>query len=100
MRAMNMRTAVTPPALALTLLAGACGGGARAPEFTRADAEAVRKLTAEFVTAFNNKDLDTVLGFYTDAAVFMPPNRPLIRGRDALRSFYQDLLAKGATDLR
>jgi uncharacterized protein (TIGR02246 family) len=97
---MNMRTAVTAPVLALTLLAGACGGGARAPEFTRADAEAVRKLTAEFVTAFNNKDLDTVLGFYTDAAVFMPPNRPLIRGRDALRSFYQDLLAKGATDLR
>lgn len=94
-----MRTAVTAAVLALTLLAGACGGP-RVPEFTRADAEAVRKLTADFVAAFNDKKLDDVLTFYTEAAVFMPPNRPLIRGKDALRSFYQDLLAKGATGLR
>jgi ketosteroid isomerase-like protein len=94
-----MRTAVTAAVLALTLLAGACGGR-RAPEFTRADAEAVRNLTADYVSAFNSKNLDDILTVYTEAAVFMPPNRPLIRGKDALRSYYQDLIAKGATGLR
>ena len=94
-----MRTVLTAVTLALTLLASACGGS-QAPEFTRADGEALRKLSADFAATFNDKNVDSILTFYTEAAVFMPPNAPLIRGKETLRSFYTDLLGKGATGLR
>jgi ketosteroid isomerase-like protein len=30
----------------------------------------------------------------------MPPNQPVLRGKDALKTFYDDLLKSGATDLK
>jgi ketosteroid isomerase-like protein len=55
---------------------------------------------AELAAAFNAKEVEKVLGFYAENSVFMPPNAPLLRGRDPLKSFYTDMIAKGATDLR
>jgi ketosteroid isomerase-like protein len=94
-----MRTAITAVTVALTLGASACGGPAQ-PEFGRADTEAIRKLDAEFVAAFNAKDLDKILTMYTDNSVFMPPNAPTLRGTEPLKSFYNDLFARGAADLK
>ncbi|HVL69964.1 MAG TPA: DUF4440 domain-containing protein [Vicinamibacterales bacterium] len=95
-----MRYAVTITALALAAAVSACATGAKQQEFTRADAEAIRKVSAELTTAFNEKQVDTVVGFYAENSVFMPPNAPLLRGREPLKSFYADLLAKGATNLQ
>jgi ketosteroid isomerase-like protein len=90
-----MRTAATRAVLALTLFAGACSGP-KVQEFTRADAEAIRKTNQEHTAAFNAKDMDKVLGAYAENSVFMPPNAPLLRGKEPLKEFYTGTFGRGA----
>ena len=89
-----MRYAVTIAALALTLSVSACAGKTD-PGFTRADAEAIKKNTSDFITAFNAKEVDKVIEFYGENSVLMPPNKPLLRGRDVLKSFYGEQVTRG-----
>jgi ketosteroid isomerase-like protein len=96
----TMRHAVTILALALTVGVSACASGASEQEFTRADQEVIRKNAVDLAAAFNAKQVDKVLEFYADNSVFMPPNAPLLRGRDPLKSFYSGMIEQGATDLR
>jgi ketosteroid isomerase-like protein len=94
-----MRHAVTIAALALTVFVSACATGAREQQFTMADQEAIKKSSAELAAAFNAKEVDKLLGFYAENSVFMPPNAPLLRGREPLKSFYTNMIEKGATNL-
>ena len=70
-----------------------------ADEFTTADGEQIRQRTQQLATAFNAKQIDSILELYADNSVFMPPNAPVLRGREPLRAFYQDLISR-ATNLR
>jgi uncharacterized protein (TIGR02246 family) len=88
-----MRTAVRLTMLALILAAGACGGPA-GPAFTTADSEAIRKANQEHNAAFNAKDVDKILGTYAENSVFMPPNAPLLRGKEPLKNYYTGLFTK------
>ncbi len=88
-----MRTVTSAALLALTLSLAACAGP-KEQEFTRNDAEAIRKTTSDLTTAFNAHEMDKVLGLYADNSVFMPPNAPLLRGREPLKSFYTGLAGK------
>ena len=92
-----MRYAVTVAALALALAVSACATGAKQQEFTRADAEAIRRNASELAQALNGKQMDKIIDFYADNSVFMPPNAPLLRGRDPLKSFFSNMLERGAT---
>lgn len=94
-----MRTAATVALLALTLGAGACAGQ-KEEGFTKIDQDAIRKVATDLAEAFNAKDIDRILTLYADDSVFMPPNAPLLRGREPLKSFYSEMLARGATDLK
>jgi len=95
-----MRYAVTIAALVLTIGLSACATGANEQEFTQADQDAIRKNAADLTAAFNEKQVDNILALYADNSVFMPPNAPLLRGRDPLRSFFSDMIKKGASDLK
>ena len=92
-----MRTAVRFAVLALTLTMGACASGPAPEEFTKEDGQAIRQANEDHTAAFNAKDLDKVVGLYSDEAVFMPPNAPLLRGRDPVKDFYGRIVARGAT---
>ena len=81
------------------LFAAACSGPAP-EEFTTKDAGDIRQQDDAFVAAFNAKDVPTILGLHAENSVFMPPNEPIIRGRDALKHFYEAIFARGATNLR
>ena len=94
-----MRYAVTIAALALTVAVSACATGANQEEFTRADADAIRKTAADLTAAFNAKEVDKIVSFYADNSVFMPPNAPLMRGREPLQSFYSGIIKRGAAKL-
>ena len=94
-----MRYAVTVAALALTVAVSACATGASQQEFTRADADAIRQNAAELSAAFNAKEVDKLVTLYADNSVFMPPNAPLIRGREPLQSFYTSMIERGASNL-
>lgn len=85
--------------LVLLLSVMGCGSSDRSAEFTVSDRDAVRQRSQQLVTAFNAKQVDAILELYADNSVFMPPNAPVLRGREPLRQFYADLLAR-ATNLR
>lgn len=82
------------------LLFTACSGPGPV-EYTTKDAGEIRQQHDAFVTAFNAKDVAKILELYAENSVFMPPNEPVIRGRDALTHFYEGLFTRaGASDLK
>jgi len=84
----------------VSLAAASCSGTKPGDEFTMKDQASIRERNDAFVKGFNEKDVAQVLALYAENSVFMPPNQPVIRGKDALRSFYEDLLKSGATGLK
>jgi ketosteroid isomerase-like protein len=88
-----MRTAILGAVLALTVCA--CAGPAQ-QEFTNADAQTIRKTDTDLTAALNAKDIDKVLALYAESSVFMPPNAPTLRGKEPLKSFYSDMISRGA----
>jgi ketosteroid isomerase-like protein len=83
---------------AIALLISACAAP-KTEEFTTQDAAAIRQKNQEFVQAFNAKQLPQILELYAENSVFMPPNMPIIRGKEALKNYYADLLNQGAGSL-
>jgi uncharacterized protein (TIGR02246 family) len=95
-----VRTLLAIGMVALCAGVGACAGGAKEKEFGAADAQAIRQVSADLETAFNAKDIDKILSLYTENSVFMPPNKPLLRGREPLKGFYKGLLSGGSRELK
>jgi ketosteroid isomerase-like protein len=50
-------------------------------------------------TAFNAKDPAKAAALYSTTGVVMPPNKPIMRGRQFVEQYYKDRFAEGATDL-
>jgi len=86
--------------LGVVCLVTACSNAAPGEEFGMKDQAALRERTDAFVKAFNAKDVPQVLSIYAENSTFMPPNEPVIRGKDALKVFYDDLMKSGATNLK
>ena len=93
-----MKKAALCAVVALAMTAAACSGP-KQPEFTKKDAQSIRERNDAFVQAFNAGQVPQVVDLYGDNSVFMPPNQPQVRGKDALKNFYSQLL-KQASDLR
>jgi ketosteroid isomerase-like protein len=86
-----MRTAVRIAAAVLALGAAACGN-TPGQQFTAKDQASIRSNNDALVQAINAKDVGKIVGFYAENSTFMPPNRPIIRGKDSLKSYYQDFV--------
>ena len=82
----------------LAFLAG-CGGSTE-PQFGVAESKVIRQRTADFASTFNAKEVDKLMGFYASEVVFMPPNAPTLRGKDAVGNFFKDMFSQGATELK
>jgi ketosteroid isomerase-like protein len=96
---MKKSLAVLLPVLLLAL-AEACSGPAP-QEFTTRDAGTIRQQSDALASACNEKQVAKILDLYAENSVFMPPNEPMIRGKQALKDFYDDLLLKqGASNLK
>jgi ketosteroid isomerase-like protein len=93
-----MRSVLLSALLAAIVGSNACASN-DTDAFTKADSEAIRTRSQALVTAFNGKQIDAIVELYADNSVFMPPNAPVLRGREPLREFYQDLIGR-ATNLR
>jgi ketosteroid isomerase-like protein len=66
----------------------------------QADAErAIRAAEEALVRDFNAKVTDWVTVYYTEDAHLLPPNRPIVSGRAAIRVFIQGLLDAGFGEL-
>ncbi len=96
-----MQRVLTAALVAMCVCAGssACAGK-QEQEFGVGDSQAIRQAISTLESSFNAKDVEKLLALYTENAVFMPPNKPLLRGRASLKGFYDALFASGATDLK
>src|SRR5699024_3589000 len=70
--------------------AAACGGPGQ--QFTAKDQASIRAKNDALVQAINAKDVGKITDLYAENSTFMPPNRPVIRGKDPLKSYYQDFV--------
>ncbi len=88
-------------AVAAALVALACGGTpSSTTEFGKADADEIRGMVRDFVTAYNAKDVAKIGTFFAANAALMPINRNTLRGVDAVKGYYEGRVTdEGGTDL-
>src|SRR5262245_19064947 len=80
------------------VLSAACSRGS-GPRFEKTDTEAVTRLIEQLRVAFNVKDPAKAAALYSTTGVVMPPNKPIMRGRQFVEQYYKDRFSEGATDL-
>jgi uncharacterized protein (TIGR02246 family) len=56
---------------------------------TKADVEAIERVNVELINALNAGDASAAVALVMDDAVDLPPNRPAVIGKEAIRSFVQ-----------
>jgi uncharacterized protein (TIGR02246 family) len=63
------------------------------PDTRKADEAAIRAASAEWSKAAQARDLDKSVSYYADDAVFLVDRGALVRGKDAIRLAWKDLVA-------
>lgn len=58
---------------------------------TEADRQAITQVRQQEITLFGAGDIDKVLAVFTDDVVIMPPNEPVLVGKEAVRSWLQEM---------
>ena len=58
-------------------------------------ADAIKAVADAYVKATLAGDAKAIAALYTDDAVEMPPNQPMIKGKDAIQQFYEKEMASG-----
>ncbi len=75
-----------------TLLVVAISGCAPPAVDTAAEEAAIRELSVEWMNAANAKDVERMLGLYTDDTSLYPPNLAIVTGKEAIRTYYSQVL--------
>jgi ketosteroid isomerase-like protein len=76
-------------------LSGALGCAQPEPKVAgdvAADREAITALREREINLFGSGNVDSVLAVLTDDVVIMPPNEPALVGKEAARSWYQNVI--------
>src|SRR5262249_2854851 len=58
------------------------------------------KLTFEFAAAYTARDAARVAAFYADRAIVMPPDAPMVQGRENIEAYYRRGFAQSEGTLR
>lgn len=75
--------------IGITLLAALNGCSVQSPgAFTDEDRAAIEALSNEWLAAHTAKDWDALITLYTDDAVFIPPEGPLVQGKEDIRTWF------------
>lgn len=75
-----------------TMLVFALSGCAPPAVDTAAEEAAIREMDVEWMNAANAKDVERMLGLYTDDASLYPPNLAIVTGKEAIRTYYSQLV--------
>ena len=83
-----MKTLFSIVATLLVLAISGC-----APQVdTAAEEAAIREMSVEWMNAANAKDVERMLGLYTDDTSLYPPNLAIVTGKEAIRTYYSQLM--------
>ncbi len=83
----------TQPAADTNKSATAPRGASDAADTRAADEAALRKIDDEWSKAAGAKDLEKTVSYYTDDALVMPSNSPVLQGKDAARAMWKGMFA-------
>ena len=64
-----------------------------------ADVEAIKSTLEKFDAALNASDLDGLMSCFTEGSVRMPPNRPALVGKEAIRDMFQSRFERITTEV-
>ena len=84
-----------PAALVFITLIMGCSSGT-----SEADLQSLTDFVAQYDAAVNAGDVAALMALYSDSAIQMPPNEPLIHGKVALRSRAEEGFAMNNAELR
>jgi hypothetical protein len=62
----------------------------------RGEADAIRRLSTEWLAAEVSKDVEGAVAMYADDAVELPSNTPMVVGKEAIRTWYKGWLPDSA----
>ncbi len=83
----------------LAFLVASCSGP-QVKVFGREDADQIRKVVQDFVTAYNAKDAAKLATLYSGSATLMPANTSTVRGSESIVGYYEKRFTiDGAVDL-
>lgn len=71
-----------------------CGCEQHARRAEQDDVEMIRRVEDDFLAAHSFKDGAKLAEFYTDDALLIPPNEPVIQGKKAIAEWYQEEFKK------
>ncbi len=57
-----------------------------------AEEAAIREVSVEWMNAVNAKDVERMLGLYTDDTSLYPPNLAIVTGKEAIRTHYSQVV--------
>ncbi len=80
-----------PFPIVATLLVLAISGCAPQVD-TAAEEAAIREMDIEWMNAANAKDVERMLGLYTDDALLYPPSLAIVTGKEAIRTYYSQVV--------
>lgn len=92
MRKSSVRSVVLTPLVAAVLLS--TSGCSSAPKVDlSAEEKAIRAIETEWANAVPTKDVDKMVGFYTEDAVMLAPGEAVATGKAAIRASWTQMLA-------
>jgi uncharacterized protein (TIGR02246 family) len=79
--------------LAASLVVVLASGCAQQPQVdVQAEQAAIRQAGVEWMNAANAKDVDRIVGLYTEDASLFPPNAPLVTGKEAMAPLWSEMV--------
>ncbi len=58
------------------------------------DRKSIHDIAARLEAAFNASDAVALASLYSDAAILMPPNEPMVRGRTEIQAWFERALVR------
>ena len=86
--------------LTLTLLFLVSCTTAPPPDTSAEDRQALNAKRMQYVINFNQGDAAAVAAHYTEEAKYLPPNSPMVVGRENIQAFIQSSFDAGVGDLQ
>ena len=69
------------------------------PDTTAEDSQAINAVRKQLTDAFNQGDVAAVAALFIEEANLLPPNSPIIVGRESIQEFFQSFYDAGGRDL-
>ena len=88
---------LTVIAVLLFVIMIGCTEKTQAPE--AATTEELSQMNKDFAKALNNKDAMAASLLYSEDASLLPPNEPIVTGRENIKKYWQAALDAGTTDV-